>query len=200
MKVTHQYISKIFQDTLNKTSVNVDESEISQLLFACMETNRTLWQLEDVSRMHDLGFENVAKAKMEIDLVNQKRNETISQLDLLLDKELGNVPVQSLENFYSESPGMLIDRMAILFLRHHFISQLLNLITDEELRSEYLEKEKQLSQNLNDLGAFLDFFFYRISKGEVFFKIHKPLKIYNDDRVKKHIRNLFTNIGINHKE
>lgn len=190
MKVTYQYISKVFLDTLSKSSVNVDESEISQLLVDCFETNKTLWQLEDVSRMHYLGFENVAKAKMEIDLVNQKRNEIISQLDLLLDKHLGNVPVQSLEKYYSESPGMLIDRIAILFLRHHFLSQLLNMIADNELRSEYLEKEKLLSQNLYDLGCFLDAYFSKILKQKIYFKIYKPLKLYNDQRVKPYIEKL----------
>ena len=191
MKITYKYISRTFQNTLSQCCDEIEgENVVGRLLFHCIEINKTLWHLEDVSRMHDLGFENIAKAKMEIDLANQKRNETINQLDLLLDKHLGNVPLQSLDKFYSESPGMLIDRMAILFLRHNFIKQLVVHIENKELRDEYLEKEKQLIQNLNDLGIFLDSFFDKISNGEAFFKIYKPLKIYNDQRIKNYIKRL----------
>jgi hypothetical protein len=142
--------------------------------------------------MHEFGFEAIAKTKMEIDLANQRRNETINQLDVMFDKVLGNVQSESLEKFYSESPAILIDRIAIMFIRHHFIQELLAVIQDEVFLHEYLDKEKQLTQNMNDLGEFLNSYFYKIKNGEVFFKVYKPLKIYNDERIKKYIKTLTT--------
>lgn len=122
MKLSYQDISNVFQHSLDKSSIPFKaETEISQLIFSSIEINKQLWKLEDNSRMHHLGFENIAKAKIEIDLANQKRNETISQLDAMLAKNLGNVQSESLVKFYSESPAILIDRIAILFIRHHFI-------------------------------------------------------------------------------
>ncbi len=189
MKISYKYISEIFQNALNQNSVKIeDKNKIGQLLFCCFEINKTLWNLEDISRMHHLGFESIAKAKMEIDLYNQKRNDTINQIDLFLDEHLGNVTLQSLDKFYSESPGMIIDRMVIIFIRHHSIKQLIDLIKDKELKEEYIVKKNQLAQNLNELGIFLDSYFGKISNREAFFNIYKPLKIYNDDRIKIYIK------------
>lgn len=189
MEVTYQYISKVFCHYLSETSKEFEsENEIDKLLLDCIANNKQLWKLEDVARMHHLGFESVAKAKMEIDVVNQRRNETINKLDLLLDKHLCNVQLESLAKFYSESPGMLIDRLAILFIKQNFMRQLINHIDDKHIRSEYLEKEQQLNQSITDLSLFTNLYFDRIKNGEVFFKIYEPLKIYNDQRVKKYIK------------
>jgi hypothetical protein len=105
-----------------------------------------------------------------------------------IEKLLGNVQSESLEKFYSESPAILIDRIAIMFIRHHFIEELIAVIEDNELLNEYLDKEKLLTQNMNDFGGFLDSYFVKIENGEAYFKVYKPLKIYNDDRVKNYIQ------------
>jgi hypothetical protein len=189
MKVSYQYITKIFQHSISQSTTPFEaQNEISELLFACIEVNKKLWKLEDVSRMHELGFEAIAKTKMEIDLTNQRRNEIINQLDVQIEKLLGNVQSESLEKFYSESPAILIDRIAIMFIRHHFIEELIAVIEDNELLNEYLDKEKLLTQNMNDFGGFLDSYFVKIENGEAYFKVYKPLKIYNDDRVKNYIQ------------
>jgi hypothetical protein len=193
MKVSYQYITKVFQHSLSQSTTPFEaQNEISELLFACIEINKKLWKLEDVSRMHELGFEAIAKTKMEIDLANQRRNETINQLDVQLERILRNVQSESLEKFYSESPAILIDRIAIMFIRHHFVKELIAVIEDKELRHEYLDKEKLLTQNMNDFGEFLNSYFCKIENGEVFFKVYKPLKIYNDERIKKYIKTLTT--------
>jgi hypothetical protein len=191
MEITYQKISKVFRNYLTETSKEFEtENEIDRLLLDCIADNKQLWKLEDVARMHHLGFESVAKAKMEIDVVNQRRNETIHKLDSLLDKNLCNVSLESPSKFYSESPGMLLDRIAILFIKQHFIKQLIDKIDDKHLESEYLEKERLLNQNIIELGLFSNLYFDRIRNGEIFFKIYEPLKIYNDLRVKEYIKAL----------
>ena len=191
MEITYQYISKVFYHYLSETSKEFEaENELDKLFLDCIADNKQLWKLEDVARMHHLGFEFVAKAKMRIDIVNQRRNETINKLDSLLDQHLCNVQLESPSNFYSESPGMLIDRLAILFIKQNFIRKLIDEINDKHIRSEYKEKEQQLIQNITDLGMFTDLYFDRIRNGETFFKIYKPLKVYNDERVKSNIQAL----------
>lgn len=189
MKITYQYISTFFLHYLRGTLKEFEPpNEISKLLLDCIENNYRLWELEDAARMHHLGFESVANAKMEIDVINQRRNEAINELDSFLDQHLHNVELESLSKFSSESPGMLIDRLAILFIKQHFIEQLIDVIDDKQLKIEYLEKMKQLNQNIADLGLFTDLYFDRIRNGEAFFKIYNPLKIYNDQRVKNYIK------------
>ncbi len=191
MEISYQNISDVFQNYLSETFKELmAENEIDNLLHDCIADNQRLWKLEDVARMHHFGFESVAKAKMEIDIVNHKRNETINKLDSLLDKLLCNTPLESPAKFYSESPGMLIDRLAILFLKQNFLKQLIDQIDDKPIKSEYLEKERLLNQNITDLGLFTDLYFDRIRKGETFFKIYQPLKIYNDQRVIGYIKAL----------
>ncbi len=191
MKITYQYISDVFQHSLSQSSTEFDRhNKIAELLFYCMEINKELWKLEDVSRMHDLGFESIAKAKMAIDIANQKRNETISNLDIMFDRHLCNTELKSLTKFYSESPGMLIDRMAILTIRQNFIKKLIEVIDDKQLKDEYLMNENYINQNIKELGEFIDRYFDNIIKGEMFFKIYKPVKIYNDQRVNQYIKAL----------
>lgn len=189
MEITYQNISKVFLNYLSETSKEFEtENEFDRLLLDCIADNKQLWKLEDVSRMHHLGFESIAKAKMEIDVVNQRRNETINKLDSLLDKHLCNVQLESPSKLYSESPGMLLDRLAILFIKQRFIKQLIDKIDDKNLKSDYLEKEQLLNQSITELGLFTDLYFGRIRKGEIFFKIYEPLKIYNDQRIKVYIK------------
>lgn len=191
MKLTYQYISDVFRHYLSDASDESDaQDEIGKLLHDCIATNKKLWKLEDVARMHHLGYESVAKTKMEIDMVNHKRNETINILDSFLDKHLCNVQHGSMSKFYSESPGMLIDRLAILFIKQDFIQQLIDKMDDKHLRIEFVEKEQLLNQNITDLGLFLDQYFDRIRNGEAFFKIYRPLKIYNDQRIMKYIKSM----------
>jgi len=191
MKITFQYISKVFYHYLSETSKEFEaENEIDRLLLDCIANNKQLWQLEDIARMHHLGFESIANAKMRIDEINQSRNETINKLDLLLDKNLCNVQLESSSKFYSESPGMLLDRLAILFLKQNFMRQLVVKIDEKNLQNEYLKKELLLNQNIAELGLFTDLYFDRIRKGEAFFKIYQPLKIYNEHRIKKYLKTI----------
>ena len=192
MKITYHTVSIVFSHYLNNTSyeLNKSENELNSLLNICIRTNKNLWELEDKVRMHHLGLEFVAKTKMEIDIVNQKRNEIINSLDSFLDKHLCNIQQESISGFYSESPGMLIDRLAILFIKQHFIQQLIEKIDEKDLKSEFIEKQRQLNQHITDLGMFLDQYFDKIRNGEVFFKVYKPLKIYNDQRIMKYIQSI----------
>lgn len=191
---TFKKISNIFSDAFkaNSNSTNYT-AQLDKLIFSCMEINLNLWKLEDIARMKDLGFESIANAKMEIDKNNQIRNENIRSMDLEFEQTLNNKILVPNENFHAESPAMLIDRIAILFIKRQMIEKIETLIADKNLRDEYLKKGKIVEEQLNDSGKFLDSYLQKIQKGVAFFKVYEPIKIYNDERIRNYIKNLAQN-------
>jgi len=61
-------------------------------------------------------------------------------------------------------------------------------IREDDIKLEYLEKEKILVGQIESIGNFLDLYIERLLKKEVFFEIQQPVKIYNDTRVRKYIK------------
>ncbi len=180
-------ISKIFSNFLTNASTNlVIKRKLDHLIKANIEINQKLWNLEDSARMADLGAEYIANVKQEIDKTNQKRNDLIRQVDIEIKKQIK--PSSPAKQFYSESPGMIIDRLAILFIKLSVIERLLLMIKEKALKQDYLNKKKMVSRQIVYLGDFLDSYFIKIKQGKAFFKVQQPVKIYNDNRVKKYIK------------
>lgn len=194
MDISYTCISEVFQGNLSKYIRTHNNNEFTKLLEDCINTNIKLWRLEDISRMHDLGNESIANAKIKIDVFNQIRNETIAKLDHYLTNHLNNTNLNGFANFISESPGILIDRISILHIKRYFVNQLLQQIQNKEIKNEYQNIEEQICENINDLGTYLDTLFKKILKGESFFKIYRPLKVYNDKRVQTYIKNIGNNL------
>lgn len=184
-------ISKIFSDFLDGTptiSNLKSEARLVYLIRLNIETNRKLWDLEDLARMAELGSEHVATTKQEINKNNQIRNDLIKKIDIEVTSQMEIVPSDSQKRFYSESPGMIIDRLAILFIKLSVIRELLSVIKEEGLKKEYREKEDIILKQINLLGNFLDSYFNKLKHKEIFFEIQQPVKIYNDTRIKKYIK------------
>ncbi|MBU2472699.1 DUF4254 domain-containing protein [Patescibacteria group bacterium] len=184
-------ISKIFSDFLNGTSDISDfksKARLVNLIRSDIETNQKLWNLEDSARMIELGSEHIASAKQEIDKNNQIRNDLIMKIDVEIVNQMQIVPLDSQEQFYSESPGIIIDRLAILYIKLSIIRDLLLIIKEEDLRKEYRKKEDVILEQVNRLGNFLDSYFSKLRNKEVFFEVQQPVKIYNDNRIKRYIK------------
>ena len=158
-----------------------------------METNQKLWDLEDSARMVELGPEHVAAVKQEIDKNNQIRNDLIREIDTEITNQIQLVPLKSQEQFYSESPGMIIDRLAILYIKLSVIRDLSSLIKEADLLEEYRAKENIILSQVNLLSNFLDSYFDKLKRKKVFFEIQQPVKIYNDKRVEEYIKFLKQN-------
>jgi hypothetical protein len=158
-----------------------------------METNQKLWNLEDSARMVELGPEHVAAVKQEIDKNNQIRNNLIRDIDTEITNQIRVVPLNSQAQFYSESPGMIIDRLAILYIKISVIRDLLSVIKETDLVEEYKEKEGIILGQINRIGDFLDSYLNKLERKEIFFDIQQPVKIYNDKRVEGYIKFLKQN-------
>ena len=187
-------ISRIFLDFLNNPSIILkSEDRLSHLIRLNMETNQKLWDLEDSARMVELGPEHAAAVKQEIDKNNQIRNDLIREIDTEITNQIQLVPLKSQEQFYSESPGMIIDRLAILYIKLSVIRDLSSLIKEADLLEEYRAKENIILSQVNLLSNFLDSYFDKLKRKKVFFEIQQPVKIYNDKRVEEYIKFLKQN-------
>lgn len=78
--------------------------------------------------------------------------------------------------------------MSIIFIKISIVQKLISLIEEEDLRSEYEVKEKVLGNQINDIGQFLDMYIERLVNKDLFFEIQQPVKIYNDERVRKYFK------------
>lgn len=181
-------ISNIFSSYLKENSDTNYSDDIENLIFLSIKTNKILWDLEDSARMSDLGAEHVAEAKKNIDINNQIRNDLMRQIDLAIVKKL-NIEPGTRDQFYSESPGMIIDRLSILFIKFSAIEKLLNVIQEDDLKEDYKQKKQIISRQIKKLGQFLDGYFSKLLSKEVYFEIQQPVKIYNDERIQKYIKN-----------
>ena len=181
-------ISKIFSDFLdNPLAISEYKEKLNHLVRLNIKTNQELWNLEDSARMIELGSEHVAVAKREIDKNNQIRNDLIREIDIEIANQI-SVSSGHQERFYSESPGMIIDRLAILFIKLSVIRDLLLVVKENDLQNEYKEKENIILKQMDRIGNFLDYYFTRLVHKEIFFEIQQPVKIYNDNRIRKYIK------------
>lgn len=188
MTITFSKISSIFSDFIKNPKIDsMYDDEIQKLTYLIIKTNKTLWDLEDSARLSELGDEHVANAKKYIDIYNQQRNNLVREIDTVLHRLL-NVSQGVKESFYSETPGMIIDRLSIIFIKLSVVQKIITVIEEDHLRSEYLEKEKILTGQIESTGNFLDLYMARLLKKEMFFEIQQPVKIYNDARVRKYIK------------
>lgn len=160
------------------------------LILEIIKINKMIWDLEDIARMKELGFEKIALTKSEIDKNNQLRNDTIQQIDKYIELELKNVDLGDINKYYSESPGMVIDRISIMFIRKLEIQKILKLIKEIELKNEYFSKLAVVDEQIKLIGNFLDRYLEKISNKKCYFRIQKAVKIYNDDRVRSYIKDI----------
>lgn len=183
-------VSKIFSDFINNPLIVPKyKKELDNIIWLNIKTNQEQWKLEDQARIVELGTEHIAITKQEIDRSNQIRNDLIRKIDIEIADQLKVCPGPK-EKFYSESPGMIIDRLAILFIKISVIRNLLSLIKETDLQEEYKKKESIILKQINDIGNFLDFYSARLESVDIFFEIQQPVKIYNDERIKKYIKAL----------
>jgi hypothetical protein len=141
--------------------------------------NYDLWHEEDCARRNDMGFEYVYHAKRAIDAYNQRRNDFIERMDETLFAQMQ--PQVSQAPIHSETPGMIIDRLSIMALKHyHMIEQ----TRRSDASAEHLEKCRArasvLTTQKQDLENILEEFLEEIRLGKRAFKVYFQFKMYND--------------------
>ena len=190
-------ISDIFTKFIEGKSSDLNKeltakASLEDLVFLLINANKKLWDFEDAARMHELGFEHIAKTKKLIDENNQIRNDIIKKVDKNL-VQLLDIEPNFKATFYSESPGMIIDRLSTLFIKFAEIQRISQIIKEKDLKEEYLNKENLVAGQIEALADFLDVYFIKLRNKKVYFSVQDAVKIYNDTRIKKHIVKLKDN-------
>lgn len=144
--------------------------------------NYQLWHEEDKARRDDKGAEFVYHAKRNIDHFNQQRNNCMEKMDQWLQQALQ--PVDATVDHCpvnSETPGMIIDRLSILSLKHyHMALQTTRQDVDDAHRANCQSKLALIHHQRNQLLLCLTELLQEILDKKRTFRLYHQLKMYND--------------------
>lgn len=150
--------------------------------------NFLLWHKEDEARRDDMGFEFVYNAKRNIDKYNQKRNNDMEHIDEFISKIIPSFSSPQ-TTLHTETPGMIIDRLSILNLKHyHTTEETLRLDTSAAHKQKCLQRLSILNQQLFDLKNSLQELIDQLFTGKRSFRVYYQLKMYNDPDLNPQLR------------
>ena len=158
--------------------------EFSTLVSIQNQKNFELWHKEDIARDPHASDSEIASIKRSIDILNQKRNDMIEQIDHYLVNFLKSEKVIYLPDveMNSETPGNIIDRLSINALK---IFHMEEENKREDADNEHIKKTKEklsiLVEQRADLGQCLLKLLEDLVKGEKFLKVYRQMKMYNDE-------------------
>ncbi len=190
-----QKITDLHRETVARWHQEPIENPYDEFLAAvCLqhEQNYRLWHQEDIARSLDVSDDELAEVKRSIDKLNQRRNDLIEQLDLLLIQKLGEAKVQpeAGARLNTETPGSAIDRLSILSLRlFHMHEQANREGADEAHRQKVGEKIDVLYQQHADLSQSLSELLDDIFAGKKLLKVYRQMKMYNDPSMNPYLYN-----------
>ena len=142
--------------------------------------NYQLWNQEDQARRTDVTDAVIAGVKRAIDKLNQRRNDLIEKLDEALVAELGPAMGERAA-LNSETPGSMIDRLAILALKcHHMDRESRRTEAGGEHCRKCADKLAVLRQQRLDLARCFDELLAAARAGERRFRVYRQFKMYND--------------------
>lgn len=175
---------KNFDKVLKTINYSNNPDRISLHIGLNLQFNTCLWILEDCARNIDSSPYDIASYKKGIDKFNQLRNNEIEILnDLIIEKYFPKMNTDT--PLFSETPGSILDRINIGFLKkYHYkkvtkdsteCTETINLST---LRVSIIDKQ------LTDLTDSLTYLLTSSINGSMHFKIYRQFKMYNDVRFK----------------
>ena len=181
-------IDTLHRDTIidwKKNPIQLNQTEFLKSVEENHAFNYQLWHEEDKARREDMGFEFVYRAKRNIDHFNQQRNNCMEQMDKWLQAHLNPVdPLTTPCPVHSETPGMIIDRLSILTLKHyHMALQTTREDVDDAHRQNCRDKLTLVENQRNQLLCCLQAFLQGILDKTRTFKLYHQLKMYNDKRL-----------------
>ncbi len=143
--------------------------------------NFSLWHEEDIARMYDIDQARIVEAKRNIDKFNQSRNNSMEKIDEWILNYLQENAIPAGEKIHSETPGMMIDRLAIMALKiYHMQEEVDRPDASEEHKAKCSDKVKLLSEQIVDLSFALETVLEDLMNSKLRFKVYRQLKMYND--------------------
>jgi hypothetical protein len=165
-------------------------ADVFSLVLAERDCNHRLWHLEDEARRTDAGDAHVAAVKRAIDRWNQRRSDLIERIDESFLSALATLPLPDLTRAeqHSETPGMIIDRLAILGLKIFHLSTLQARKRAVNIDRECADKVTVLEQQREALAMCFVRLIEDARAGRRYFKVYRQFKAYNDPRLNPALR------------
>ena len=157
--------------------------EFTKLVSMQHQINFELWHKEDLARDPVASDSEIANVKRAIDILNQKRNDFIEQMDQFLVNFLKSEKIKIIKDaeMNSETPGNIIDRLSINALKiFHMEEETKREGVDNIILKSTEEKLEILVEQRRDLGQCLFKLLDDLYKGKKFLKIYRQMKMYND--------------------
>ncbi len=164
----------------------VEASDFPNLVSMQHYVNFELWHQEDMARDPDAPDSKIAAVKRAIDVLNQRRNDMIEQMDqYLLDAlQIKNIKYTADAEMNSETPGSIIDRLSINALKiYHMDEEIQRLDVTDEHRKKCSGKLSVLQDQRNDLKKSLETLLADLSSGKKRLKVYQQMKMYNDENL-----------------
>ena len=130
--------------------------------------NFELWHQEDMARDPDAPDSKIAAVKRAIDVLNQRRNDMIEQMDQYLLDALQSKKIKYTADaeMNSETPGSIIDSLSINALKiYHMDEEIQRLDVTDEHREKCSVKLSVLQDQRNDLKKSLETLLADLSSG-----------------------------------
>ena len=163
-----------------KHTVTITQEGFLKLVEENHGFNYQLWHAEDRARREDMGFEFVYQAKRDIDRFNQQRNNRMEMMDAWLSQQLQPAEASNCR-VHSETPGMMIDRLSILALKHyHMAQQCERTDVDTHHRESCQTKRNVIQFQQQQLVTCLCEFLHELLQKTRTFVVYHQFKMYND--------------------
>ena len=178
LKEVEQWHEELPQDDSSESA------DFPSLVSTQHQVNFELWHQEDLARDPDVSDSKIAGVKRAIDVLNQRRNDLIEQLDQFLVNVLSreNVNTTDQTELNSETPGSMIDRLSINALKiYHMNEEIQREDVAESHRKKCVGKLSVLQEQREDLKQCLDKLLVDLRTGKKRLKVYQQMKMYNDE-------------------
>ena len=186
-ELLEQQFNEVVQWHFKAPESNFDEvSDFPRLVSRQHYVNFELWHQEDMARDLDAPDSKIAAVKRAIDVLNQRRNDMIEQMDQYLLNVLQKNNIQYTEDaeMNSETPGSIIDRLSINALKiYHMDEEIQRRNVADEHRKKCSVKLSLLNDQRNDLKKSLETLLADLNNGKKRLKVYQQMKMYNDENL-----------------
>lgn len=178
------------RDWHSKPQAELPTNAFAHLVASQHQQNFDLWHEEDKAREPNAEDATIAQVKRNIDGLNQRRNDMITEIDIwLAENSLADYQDDGLP-WNSETLGSIIDRLSIASLKvYHMAEQTERHDASLEHINSCKEKLARLEVQQADLGHALQEFVEDIIAGRKQNKLYRQFKMYNDPNLNPKIYN-----------
>ena len=157
---------------------------IEHILYRKNWIDTVQWHLEDEIRRPDISDSAGMQLKRRIDKSNQERTDLVEDLHDWFLRKYKDVVIAENATYNTESPAWAMDRLSILALKiFHMTIEANDNNKDEEHRTKCNEKLAILLTQKIDLIQAIEALLNNISSGNMYMKVYKQMKMYNDPKL-----------------